>query len=206
MVKILLGLFILSISGCSYTNALNTSAADTNTKDTNKEGVNAGSASGLSKYNGLCNGSLPLDLQSLQFISHVGEQNEVIGKPGAGKLCQANVYRVKKEITVWRTWNSEYQPSAKGKWWTFNMPMGAVSEYRQHYEICPSYSPIDKLIKCTLIQDEQIIVGTGQSATCSQYLTYKTSSALQVYIDDAAVSVKDCSLYNGQLSWTSEPR
>ncbi len=47
----------------------------------------------------------------------------------------------------------------------------------------------------------KVVVGTGQSAECSDYLTYPVSDKQQIYIDDAANSLADCATFTGEFNW-----
>jgi len=126
-----------------------------------------------------------------------------IGAPDKGKLCQGQVYKSKEDskITIFRVWNSTNPNSKLGKWWAFHKPSGKISNYRSEYEICPEWSPLDKLVSCTLKPGATVVVGTGQSAECSEYLTYPTSDKQQIYINDASLSVENCTLLDGEFSW-----
>jgi len=126
-----------------------------------------------------------------------------LGQPKDGKLCQGQVYKAKENthVTVYRAWNSTNPNSKMGKWWAFQSPEGKVSQYRSVYEICYQWSPLDKLTHCTLKSDVKIVIGTGQSAECSQYLTYPASAEKQIYIEDASISLSDCATYDGEFSW-----
>ncbi len=128
---------------------------------------------------------------------------EAIGGPSEGKLCQGKVYKSKAgtQITLFRAWNSTNPNSKFGKWWAFQEPAGKMSAYRLDYEICYQWSPLDKLVKCTLKSDTKVVVGTGQSAECSEYLTYPISDKQQIYINNASESVSDCTFYEGEFSW-----
>lgn len=129
--------------------------------------------------------------------------NETLGEPKAGALCQGQVYQSKEEtkVTLYRAWNSTNPNSKFGKWWAFDKPTGEVSKYRSDYEICYQWSPLDKLVSCTLKEGTKVVVGTGQSAECSAYLTYPVSAKQQIYIDDAASSLESCETLNGEFSW-----
>ena len=129
--------------------------------------------------------------------------DEALGSPKAGKLCQGQVYRSKENtrITLFRAWNSTNPNSKFGKWWAFQVPSGKISSYRSDYEICYQWSPLDMLVSCTLKPDTKVVVGTGQSAECSEYLTYPVSEKKQVYLDDASSSLTDCKVLSGEFSW-----
>ena len=128
---------------------------------------------------------------------------KALGKPNKGKLCQGQVYKSKEDssITIFRAWNSTNSNSKLGKWWAFQKPTGEISKYRSEYEICYQWSPLDKLVSCTLKPEVTVVVGTGQSADCSDDLTYKVSDKQQIYIDDASMSLINCTTLSGEFSW-----
>ena len=129
--------------------------------------------------------------------------NQALGEPEKGKLCQGQVYKSKDDtqITIYRAWNSTNPGSKFGSWWAFDKPAGKTSQYRLDYEICYQWSPLDKMVSCTLKSNTKIVVGTGQSAKCSEYLTYPMSSEQQVYIEDAQNSVTNCSVFDDEFNW-----
>lgn len=129
--------------------------------------------------------------------------NKTLGSPKEGSLCQGQVYQSKKDsvITLYRAWNSTNSSSKFGQWWAFEKPLGDMSKYRADYAICYQWSPIDKLVSCTLKVNTKVVVGTGQSAECSEYLTYPVSGKQQIYIDDAANSLVDCTTFTGEFNW-----
>ena len=129
--------------------------------------------------------------------------NEAIGEPEKGKLCQGRVYKSKAntQVTIFRAWNSTNPNSRFGQWWAFDKPSGRISTYRSDYEICYQWSPLDKMVSCTLKPETKIVVGNGQSAWCSEYLTYPVSEAQQIYMSDADNTVTDCVDYDGVMSW-----
>lgn len=126
-----------------------------------------------------------------------------LGPPEGGMLCQGKVYRVRKdaEVTIYRAWNSTNPKSRLGKWWAFSRPQGSVARYRQGFEICYQWSSLDKLTRCSLKPGSTVVVGTGQSAECSEYLEYPASAAKQIYIAEAPSSVARCSDYDALFSW-----
>ena len=126
-----------------------------------------------------------------------------LGEPGKGGLCQGQVYISTgiKNVTLYRAWNSTNPGSTYGKWWAFNRPSGKVAQYREDFEICYQWSPLDKLVTCELKAGTKVVVGNGQSAYCSEYLTYGVSARQQVYISDASQSVINCETADGVLIW-----
>lgn len=129
--------------------------------------------------------------------------SKALGSPENGKLCQGKVYKSKKEtkIIVYRAWNSTNPHSQLGNWWAWEKPTGKVAKYRSDYEICYQWSPIDTLVSCTLKPNTKVVVGTGQSAKCSQYLTYPVSSKQQIYIENAQTAVTECKVFHDVFHW-----
>lgn len=154
----------------------------------------------------VCEGSMALlqDLKS-QFEPIEDKQllDRSLGNQDEGKLCQGKVYVSKPDshAKIYRAWNSTNPGSRFGPWWVFNKPAGRISEYRENYEICYQWSPLDKLLSCTLKPGTKVVVGNGQSAKCSDYLTYPVSAKQQVYIIDASKFVENCTEYDGMLNW-----
>jgi len=126
-----------------------------------------------------------------------------LGPPGKGGLCQGRVYqsRASADIVLYRAWNSTNPNSRLGHWWAFSQPAGAVSRYRADYEICYQWSPLDRMVRCRFKPGMKVVVGPGQSADCSEYLSYPASAAKQVYIEDASAQVLNCVAYEGEFSW-----
>lgn len=153
-----------------------------------------------------CLGStdLPASLAG-QFEPIDDEQllSRALGAPLEGKLCQGQVYKSKagSRVTLYRAWNSTNPHSQFGKWWAFHKPAGRVSAYRSDYEICYQWSPLDKLMQCTLKPDTPVVVGTGQSAECSEYLTYPASEKQQIYIEDGSAAFSECTVFDCEFSW-----
>ena len=142
-------------------------------------------------------------VSKFEAIEDIPLLNEALGSPNKGKLCQGRVYKSKEntQITIFRAWNSTSPKSKFGKWWAFKKPSGEISKYRSEYEICYQWSPLDKLVSCTLKPNTKVVIGTGQSAECSAYLTYPVSVKQQIFIDDASISLINCTVFNGEFSW-----
>jgi hypothetical protein len=105
------------------------------------------------------------------------------------------------DVTVYRSWNSTNPGSRLGKWWTFYRPDGKIAQYRSDYEICYEWSPLDKLVHCKLKPGTKVVVGTGQSIRCSKYLSYSSSTAKQIYIENSSLTLSDCRDYDLLFSW-----
>lgn len=129
--------------------------------------------------------------------------NKALGAPNRGKLCQAQVYESKVgiKLTLYRAWNSTNPNSRFGNWWAFEKPAGKISTHRAEYQICYQWTPLDKLETCMLKPGTKLVVGTGQSIKCSEFLSYSVSDTLQIFIDDAKNSLINCSSFDGEFNW-----
>lgn len=126
-----------------------------------------------------------------------------LGKPEKGGLCNGKVYQVTEEFVIYRAWNSTNSGSKMGSWWAFNEPTGKVAQYREDYEICYQWSPLDMMTQCKITAGSKIVIGSGQSAFCSQYLTYPVSDAQQIFMQDSAGKTIQCNSYEGMFQWKS---
>jgi hypothetical protein len=126
---------------------------------------------------------------------------ESVKKPKEGGLCKAKAYKVNKPFEIYRAWNSNNPNGAKGKWWSFTIPSGKVSEYRSDYAICPKFSPLDMMERCKVKEGAHLVLGTGQSAYCNQYLTYQPSPKIQIFLPSAGEQTMECRSYNGIFNW-----
>lgn len=140
----------------------------------------------------------------LQQTSDPELLNAALGEPTKGGLCQGQVYSVTKDFTIFRAWNSTNPYSELGSWWAFYEPAGKVAKYRSDYEICYQWSPLDKMTSCTLKAGSKVVIGNGQSAFCSEYLSYPASAALQIYMQDAGDQTDACSSFSGVFKWQND--
>ena len=127
--------------------------------------------------------------------------NASLGDSLQGGLCKGKVFEAQKDTIIYRAWNSTNPGSKQGHWWSFLEPQGSTSMFQKDYVICYQWSPLDRKETCTLKAGSKIVVGTGQSACCSQYLTYDPSPTIQVYIDDASQVTTQCSTQSNDFNW-----
>ncbi|MGB2065778.1 MAG: hypothetical protein ACPHUL_11490 [Marinomonas gallaica] len=154
----------------------------------------------------VCLGTAALPEHLTPFFDEVNDPAllaSTLGETDQGKLCQGKVYQAKAntEVPVYRAWNSTNPNSQFGNWWAFDQPSGLTAQYREAYEICYQWSPLDKLVSCQLSAGSKIVVGNGQSATCSEYLTYEKSPAQQVYLENASEQTLNCDVKDAVFSW-----
>jgi hypothetical protein len=133
-----------------------------------------------------------------------------IGEPEKGGLCEGQVYVAKAGETsvVYRSWNSRNDYTKFGSWWAPTLPLGSERTYREDFNICYTWSPLDKLVKCELKAGTKVVVGPGQSAICPPINEYpKTyiippSAKKQVYIENAQETTTNCVVFNSEFNWT----
>jgi len=153
-----------------------------------------------------CPGAVELPLDYVDVLEPVLDDmllQSALGLPGEGKLCQGSVFQVKADalVTLYRAWNSTNENSRYGQWWAFTQPEGKIADYRSDYEICYQWSPLDKMTQCTLKAGSKVVVGTGQSVRCSDYLNYSASSELQIFITNAESVSNSCQDFDGLFQW-----
>lgn len=163
-------------------------------------------ATALSVAQSSCLGDteLPVNLENdFQVANDDALLQRSLGEADKGKLCQGKVYKANAdaEVIVYRLWNSTNPNSEMGSWWAAKQPQGKVASYRENYEICYQWSPLDKITRCTLKASSVVVIGTGQSAICSEYLNYPVSAEKQIYLENAADVMTDCTVQDGVLSW-----
>ena len=59
--------------------------------------------------------------------------------------------------------------------------LGTVASYREENAICPEWSELNQLTRCTVKLGARIVVGPGQSASCMA-MVYDKSPVNQVYM------------------------
>ncbi|PKH01400.1 hypothetical protein CXF72_17165 [Psychromonas sp. MB-3u-54] len=153
-----------------------------------------------------CIGSVELNPQVAELFAVADDLQmlqRALGEPELGKLCQGKVYQLKQGQTLplYRSWNSTNPNSQMGSWWAFNKPTGKVSLYRNDYEICYQWSPLDKLTQCQLKAGAKVVIGNGQSAQCSDYLSYPVSAVQQVYIENSSELMQGCEQFDAVFKW-----
>ena len=157
------------------------------------------------RQNNICRGDTKAPHQFVSYFRSAVNSDRVknaLGKTNEGKLCQGQAYLVMKNLTIYRLWNSTNPSSEKGNWWIFNKPQGEIAKYRKDYEICYQWSPLDKLVSCTLKAGTKVIIGTGQSAKCSPFLTYPSSPLKEIYIDNPSSSILNkCKVNKEVFAW-----
>lgn len=103
---------------------------------------------------------------------------------GKGKLCAGTVFEAKKNIPVYRVWNSAKPYTEIGRWWSLSRPAGPVDKYREQNAICPEWSDLDVVSVCEIKAGSHFVMGPGQSAKCEGNREYPRSVTNQVYIDN----------------------
>lgn len=121
-----------------------------------------------------------------------------IGEADQGKLCTGQVLIAKTAIVVYRVYDQTKQGSLYGSWWSFHQPTGSREHYRRDNAICPQWSALDLVSVCQIKIGSKLVIGPGQSARCSETLTYPESPVNQVYLPNNVpqnlIQVENCSI------------
>lgn len=154
-----------------------------------------------------CAGNMELPVEFSRKFTAISEPQllaQSIGEEGEGKLCQGQVYVAKKstQIMLFRAWNGSDPASEFGEWWALKSPRGQIAQYRSDYQICYQNTPLDKMTLCSLKAGAKVVIGTGQSESCSASLAYPSSAKKQVYLANADADLFDCKSYNAEFNWT----
>jgi hypothetical protein len=128
-----------------------------------------------------CVGGIDPTPSALKPVEDAALLNEALGKSGEGKLCAGRVYEATAAVTVYRVWNQAKSYTEFGKWWSLNPPSGTVASYREENAICPEWSDLNQLTRCTIKLGSKVVVGPGQSASCMAMM-YGKSPVNQVYM------------------------
>ncbi|CAA7621474.1 conserved exported hypothetical protein [Magnetospirillum sp. LM-5] len=97
--------------------------------------------------------------------------DQVKKAPGQGGVSEVQVVRLTRDLPVYRLWsgptkvNASGQTNRLGSWWSFDPPRGAVSSYRNDYEICLSWNDLTWVATCTVKAGAVVAIGPGQSVS-----------------------------------------
>ncbi len=120
-----------------------------------------------------------------------------VGEPNQGKLCTGQVLIANKAVLVYRVWDQARPGSLYGSWWSFQQPTGNREQYRIDNAICPEWSALDVVSVCQIKIGSKLVTGPGQSARCSDELTYPPSTVNQIYLPNNLqqnfLQVENCS-------------
>ncbi len=197
--KLIVLSFITLVGGCASQSASTNNVVESNSNDDDV-------------VQSVCNGDTQLPAALMGKFEATTDPEllaRAIGEPEKGGLCEGQVYVAKAGETsvVYRSWNSRNDYTKFGSWWAPTLPLGSERTYREDFNICYTWSPLDKLVKCELKAGTKVVIGPGQSAICPPINEYpKTyvippSAKKQVYIENAQDVTANCVVFNGEFSW-----
>lgn len=131
-----------------------------------------------------CVGKIEAPAAGLEATSDPELLKSALGEPNKGQLCMGQVFVARAPVTVYRVWDQAKSYTLYGRWWSFMRPEGPTEQYRAANAICPSWSVLNQMSRCTLKVGSKIVVGPGQSADCGEGLVYPQSAVNQVYINN----------------------
>ncbi|MEZ4407295.1 MAG: hypothetical protein R3A52_12565 [Polyangiales bacterium] len=83
-------------------------------------------------------------------------------------------------------WHRARPHTEVGRWWSLTRPEGPRERYRADNAVCPEWSDLDVLSRCTLRAGARFVMGPGQSARCADGRELPRSAVNQVYVDNDA--------------------
>jgi hypothetical protein len=101
---------------------------------------------------------------------------------GKGGVCAARVFAVVAPVTLFRVFDASNPHSKFGSWWSLRRPSGTKDDYRAANAICKEWSSLDRVVACEIRPGTQVVIGTTQSAQCSDGSTYPQTAVNQVFV------------------------
>ena len=113
-----------------------------------------------------CAGQTQPTLPGMAAVDNPDLLNSALGQPGKGGLCAGQVRRQEpadQTVTVYRVYDNNKVNSRLGRWWSFSQPQGPVAAYRAANAICPSWSQLNRVVRCQLKVGAQVAVGPARA-------------------------------------------
>jgi len=99
----------------------------------------------------------------------------------------------KEKVTLYRVWDKNYPPSKIARWWSLDDPrLMKKNEYRRKNAICPEWSPLNAIVRCTLKPGGQFMIGRTEAVSCRSY-NIPASDTLQIFLVDPWYDIDETS-------------
>ena len=121
---------------------------------------------------------------------------------GKGGVCSAKVYAAVAPVVLYRVFDASKPHSKFGSWWSLKAPSGSKADYRAANAICKEWSALDRVISCEVRPGTQVVIGTTQSAECSDGSTYPQTAVNQVFVaNDVKVGIVHVGACREENDW-----
>uniref|UniRef100_A0A7S1D8F3 Uncharacterized protein n=1 Tax=Cyclophora tenuis TaxID=216820 RepID=A0A7S1D8F3_CYCTE len=91
-------------------------------------------------------------------------------RPGEGGFREGAPVRFLEQRSVYRIYDAIVARQC-GRWWNLDAPQNTTMSYYQEFAVCPEWNKATWMVKCNVPVDFIALVGTGQSADCSDNST-----------------------------------
>ena len=161
------------------------------------------SGSGLQGIDGeACAGSVATSVPGLVEAGNPTLLAKAQFQSGKGGVCLAKVFSATTPVVLYRVFDASNPYSRFGSWWSLKRPSGSRDDYRVAFAICREWSSLDRLISCEVRPGTQIVVGTTQSAECSDGSTYAKTAENQVFVaNDGRAGILHVGACSDDVSW-----
>lgn len=149
-----------------------------------------------------CVGSVVGDVPGLREAGDSALLGNAQLQTGKGGVCSARVFSVTAPVVLYRVFDAGNPRSKFGSWWSLQRPTGSREQYRAANAICKEWSALDRMVSCEVRPGSQIVVGTTQSAVCSDGTTYPKTDTNQVYVaNDGRAGIVHVGACSQETNW-----
>lgn len=119
-----------------------------------------------------------------------------------GGICSGKVFSVTAPVVLYRVYDTSNPHAKYGGWWTLKRPSGSREDYRAANAICKEWSGLDRLVSCELRPGTEVVIGTAQSAVCSDGSIYPKTAENQVFVpNDTRIGILHVGACGEDVVW-----
>jgi hypothetical protein len=149
-----------------------------------------------------CTGSVAPTVPGLLETTNLSLLTRARSQKGKGGVCSAKVYAVVAPVVLYRVFDASKPYSKFGSWWSLKPPIGSRADYRTANAICKAWSALDRVISCEVRPGTQVVIGTTQSAQCSDGSIYPQTAVNQVFVpNDGQAGIVHVGACSEENSW-----
>ena len=166
---------------------------------------------------GLPKGATPVEvgIDGIACVGKIAEPNAGLAETGnpalltkaqyatdKGGVCSGKVFSVTAPVVLYRVYDASKPYSKFGGWWTLKRPSGTREDYRAANAICKEWSALDRLVSCEVRPGTEVVIGTTQSALCSDGSVYPKTAENQVFVaNDTRIGILHVGACGEDAAW-----
>jgi hypothetical protein len=149
-----------------------------------------------------CVGKVAEPVAGLSEIGNAALLTKAQYATGKGGVCSGKVFSVTAPVVLYRVFDASNPYSKYGGWWTLKRPSGPREDYRAANAICKEWSSLDRLVSCEVRPGTEVVIGTTQSAVCSDGSIYPKTAENQVFVpNDTRIGILHVGACGEELVW-----